>query len=176
MRQGHAALMLDDPIGPFGVRLASSAGKYARGVNYMRIGRCRERVAIARYSLLALALLLVSSCTSNAAPVIATYPPDEGTADVLLEGNLAIHQDCIMLRTESAAPDFIMLLWPDGFSVDQEDNQTSVLDESGHPVGRVGGSISLGGGPIGQEAARKAAGDSLPSECVVKHIFKVATP
>ncbi len=140
----------------------------------MGIHRCRETAAIARCSLLALAALLISSCTSTAGAVIATYAPDEGTADLLLQGSLAIHQGCVMLRTEGASPDFVMLLWPDGFSVDQEDDHTRVLDQSGQSIGRVGESISLGGGPIGQEGAKKAAGDSIPTECLMTHIFKVA--
>jgi hypothetical protein len=120
--------------------------------------------------------LMLASCTSagDDLPAIATYAPGNSSNDVLLHGTLVVHDDCIMVRSDSSPAAFMMPVWPEGFSVAAEDETLSVLDGSGRTRGTVGRPIRLGGGPAGLSMI--TSGDT-PERCLRKNrMFAVAPP
>jgi hypothetical protein len=125
-----------------------------------------ESTICARSLIVVLLLVVGCQCSSGPEVVIATYSPARGSEDVALDGTLAVHKGCVMVRTQEA--EYVMLVWPAGFTVGTGANgQTTVVRPDGSVAATVGDHVTLGGGPTGP------ATEETPPECETKHMFRV---
>lgn len=89
-----------------------------------------------------------------------------GQMDALLEGKLVLDNGYLRVKNLN---DSYLLIWPNGFSISIEGDETQVIDSKGHVVAHAGDEITVGGGEISGERAREIIGDlidnhSLPDD------------
>ena len=108
--------------------------------------------------------------TTVSVPLLESYRPPqtvnihfpvqlEPAATVLtarLEGMLGLKDDYLAVNGR-------VILWPYGFTLDTSSDVPRVLDADGSEVGRLGGSIVLGGGFVPTNLAKEKAGPDLLS-------------
>ncbi len=98
--------------------------------------------------------------------------------DSAIRGRLVIIDGCICIRPISNGLGFFgkgeMIIWPHGYSVIRRGLVTSVLDERGHIVARVGSWIILGGGETTKEWAEKLVKQPIPER--YNGLFWLAAP
>jgi hypothetical protein len=131
---------------------------------------------------LVLALLLVISTFGFPFSRVNFFPTraeiSETYFDSAIRGRLVIIDGCICLRPLSHGLGFFgtgeMVIWPHGYSVIRRGLVTSVLDQRGHIVARVGSWIILGGGETTKEWAEKLVKQPIPER--YNGLFWLAAP
>jgi hypothetical protein len=97
-----------------------------------------------------------------------------------IQGTLIFDSKYLLIRMEyewmtTPSPEYL-IIWPYGYSVNVEDGEIQILDESGQVVARVGDFIKVGGGETAKVAVEENyIGESLPDDCEYPYwlVFKV---
>ena len=128
---------------------------------------------IKKILLMALLLLIVSSCTDvDEETLPSPYLPQlsepmEERMMAELEGDLVLVDGCIRVKSyydgEETYPR--LLIWPYGFRLEIEDEVVRVRDDMGRVVGVVGEPIYMGGGEITGWFADELVGEPILDFC-----------
>ena len=124
-------------------------------------------------SLLGISSICITGCNNNkdinksdiyfpvAEYAMNDYPVDLTQGTLIFDGKyLLIRSGFLFFGTDTLA------IWPYGYSVNVEDGEIQVLDESSQVVAHVGDSIKVGGGETTKEVVEENyIGESLPDDC-----------
>ena len=103
-------------------------------------------------------LIFVFSCKDNSTNISSSGPyfPIQraglGQMDSFLEGRLEVENDC--LRVSDNYSNYL-IIWPHGFSRRTKNQEIQIIDSNGQIVARVGDKITISGGEIPGERAKK---------------------
>lgn len=117
----------------------------------------RRKVTI---SFLALALCLLSACTS---PTVAYFPvrQDSGPSPLALNsGKLVLKDGCFRLAWPGSSE---LLIWPHGYTYRVSGSRIDILNENGAVVAHSGQFIKLGGGEV--PSIQYLTGTRPPENC-----------
>lgn len=115
-------------------------------------------------------LAIVTSCQKSLADTTSITPffPQQREAplvsmNALLAGKLILVKDC--LRVQDSDNNNYLLIWPQGFSLSNNDKSIRVNDDAGHLIAQVGDNINVGGGEIPSEQIGNYVAQPLPNDC-----------
>lgn len=127
------------------------------------MGTMSERSGGATLALLLVVFLAACGATSSGNspapetedPQSITFPvqdPSLFNMDALIEGTLTEREHCLYVAGESPY-DFVLPIWPHGFSYERADGAIVVLDPDGQTVAQTNSPVSMGGGMSGEKDA-----------------------
>jgi len=115
-------------------------------------------------------VLLATTCSGNSVTTSLPVPffPQQRNApnvymDALLVGELTLVDGC--LRLNDSDGNSFLLIWPQGFSLRNENDIIQIVDDTGQFVAQVGDNLKVSGGEMPGEYITEYLSQPLPNGC-----------
>lgn len=115
-------------------------------------------------------VLLATTCSGNSVTASLPVPffPQQRNApnvymDALLVGELTLVDGC--LRLNDSDGNSFLLIWPQGFSLRNENDIIQIVDDTGQFVAQVGDNLKVSGGEMPGEYITEYLSQPLPNGC-----------
>lgn len=97
-------------------------------------------------------------------PFFPTHEDTGMSAAAILQGTLIKTSNCLIVDSATQGQAYLPI-WSESFSWDE--GKSSILDQEGNVLARVGQDVDLTGGQVSLDAASQLTGESIPDACQV---------
>jgi hypothetical protein len=126
----------------------------------------QNKKLVAAFICIVLVLLCMTLGCYSAESDTPYFPVTRGEVgmEALAKGTLIL-EDGYLRLSSIYSDDKYLIIWPNGYSLNNEGEEIQILDDSGQVVAKVGDTISAAGGKSGWLMCCVAIGKVLPFNC-----------